>query len=72
MSNKNTKPTILVEDVVVEEAPVAAASNTYVLQEGDTWASLGVKFGKGYATAVELMALNGGKAPVPGETILVK
>jgi LysM repeat protein len=72
MSKNNNKPEVMTEEVVIEKAPVAAASNTYVAQEGDTWASLGVKFGKGYATALELMELNGGKALVPGETIRVK
>jgi hypothetical protein len=67
------KPEVMTEEVVIEEAPAAKATpGTYVAQEGDTWASLGVKFGKGYATAVELMELNGGKALVVGETVRVK
>lgn len=77
MAKETTTPTPadIVEDIA-PVAPVAAPksvdSNTYVVQDGDTWASLGAKFGKGYATAVALMELNGGKQLVPGDEIKVK
>lgn len=65
-------PAVVAPAVTPAPTPAPAAPSTYKVQDGDTWASLGKKFGKGYATAVALMELNGGKALVAGEEIKVK
>lgn len=69
---KNTNTPAVTVEVEQDTTTPAPAKDGYVVQDGDTWASLGAKFGKGYATAVELMELNGGKGLVVGDTIQVK
>lgn len=74
-----------IEDFVIEAADVEALqvefaepqkpSDGYIVQDGDTYASIGKKLApagvSGFAMAKTVHALNGGKNLVPGEKVRV-
>lgn len=62
-----------VEEAPVEEVVIVKSSNSYVAEEGDTYAALGKAFARDGETAFQaaqrIMAANGGKALVPGSEV---